>query len=113
MNIYIGAFIMNFRKPNGEEYEPDTLTSFHRGIARKLDHILHGHDIIRSPVFKTSRKVLKMRRRELKQLGKGNKPNRADPLSEEQESLLWESGQLGLHNAESVQNTVWYFIITL
>jgi hypothetical protein len=68
----------------------------------------YGHDIVTSPLFKTSKKVLEMRRRELKQLGKGNRPNRFDPLTQEQEEQLWACGQLGLQSPESLQNTVWF-----
>lgn len=30
----IGSFLLSIRKADGEEYEPDTLTSYHRGIER-------------------------------------------------------------------------------
>ena len=58
--------------------------------------------------FHTSTKVLEMRRRELKQAGKGNRPNRAESLSAEQEDRLWLTGQLGTDSAETVQNILWY-----
>lgn len=34
LNNYLANFLLNIRKANGEEYEPDTLTSYHRGIER-------------------------------------------------------------------------------
>ena len=57
--------------------------------------------------------MLEIRRRELKQAGKGNRPNRAESLSVEQEDRLWLTGQLGTDSAEMVQNTLWYFVTIL
>lgn len=34
LNNYLANFWLNIRKSNGEQYEPDTLTSYHRGIDR-------------------------------------------------------------------------------
>jgi hypothetical protein len=108
MDIYVGGFLMSMKKANGELYEPETLTSYHRAIGRKLDEILYGYDLNKSVEFKTSKKVLDARKRELKQCGKGNRPNKAEPLTEADEERLWETGQMGLHTPESLFNMVWY-----
>ena len=57
------------------------MTSFHRDIARYLQTIGYEYDIVKSSVFHTSKKVLEVRRWELKQSRKGNRPNRAESLS--------------------------------
>ena len=54
-----------------------------------------------------------MRRRELKESGKGSRPNRVESLSAEQEDRLWLTGQLGTDSAETVHNTLWYFVTKL
>jgi integrase len=108
MDIYVGSFLMSLTKKNGDMYEPDTLTSFHRSINRKLEEIDYGYDIVKAPEFKTSRDVLAAKRRELKQRGKGNRPNKAEPLTENEEEQLWTSGTMGLHSPESLFNMVWY-----
>ena len=87
---------MEVRKDDGSEYEPDTLTSIHRGIARKLEESGYGYSLIKSDEFKMSKKVLDARRRELKQSGRGNHPNRAEALTPEHENRLWEVGQLSM-----------------
>ena len=92
---------------------PIVLTSFHRGIARYLQTIDYEYDMVKSTEFHTSKKVLEMRRRELKQAEKGNRPNRAESLSAEQEDRLWLTGQLGTDSVEMVQNTLWYFVTKL
>ena len=113
LNVFIGGFLLNVKKTDGKDYEPDTLTSFHRAISRHLNDNNYGHDIVQSPLFKTSKKVLEMRRKQLKQGGLGNRPNRAEPLSAEQEQRLWDCGQLGTESAEPLQNAVWFFVTKL
>ena len=60
---------------------------------------------MKDALFDTSRSVLAARRKQLKSQGLGNKPNRADPISDDVE-LLWDTGALGTHNAVSLMNTV-------
>ena len=43
----------------------------------------------------------------LKKEGKGNKPNASEPLEKDIERL-WESGNLGDSDPESLQNIVWF-----
>jgi hypothetical protein len=109
MDIYVGGFIMQLKKDKGGDYEPDSLTGFHRAINRRLEELGYGLDLVTSKEFKTSKNVLAARRRELKQAGKGNRPNKADCLTDQDEEKLWERGQLGLDTPETLFNTVWYY----
>ena len=36
LDNYIGLCLLSIRKADGEQYEPDTLTSYHRAIDRYL-----------------------------------------------------------------------------
>lgn len=109
LDRYLSSFLMDVKKDNGDDYEPDTLTSIHRSIARKLDEEGYGHSLLNSDEFRTSKKVLEARRRELKQDGKGNHPNKAEALTLDDENRLWEVGQLGFNNPTQLINTVWYY----
>lgn len=109
MDRYVAGFLIELKKENGQEYEPDSLTSFHRAIDRKLQEINYGFSLVSSSEFAMSKKVLETRRRELKQAGKGNKPFKADSLSQSEEEKLWEIGQLGMGDPNALLNTVWYF----
>ena len=95
------------------DYEPDSLTSFHRGTMHYLKTVGHEYIIEKSSEFSTSMKVLDMRRRKLKQARKGNLSNRAESLSAEQEDHLWLTGQLVTDIVEMVQNSLWYFATKL
>ena len=52
LNVLIGEFLIDLKKTDGSEYEPDSLTSFHRGIARYLKTIgyEYEYDIDKSAV---------------------------------------------------------------
>lgn len=58
------------------------------------------------------RDVLAAKRKELKAKGKGNRPNAADRLEEDQVELLWQSGVLGDKHPRTLQNTMYYVIAT-
>ena len=60
---------MSLRKPNGQLYEPDTLTSFHRAIARYFKDYV---DIVRDHRFRTSRDILSTKRLEAKEVCSNN-----------------------------------------
>jgi hypothetical protein len=79
---------MTLKKKDNSEYEPDSLTSIHRSIARKLDSINYGYNIVEDREFKLSRQVLAAKRRELKQQGLGNRKKQAEELSETNEQNL-------------------------
>ena len=84
------------------------MTSIHRGIDRYLRENEYGYSLINSVEFSTSKVILEKRRAELKGLGKGNRPNQAEPLTPEEEELLWSTEQLGDKTAETLQNTIYF-----
>ena len=112
LDQYVGGFILDlqFTAKDGsvQDYEPDTLTSYHRGIAKKLEELGYPWDLLRDVGFKTSRDVLAAKRKSLKGKEKGNRPNRADGLSEADEEKMWVTGVMGLQNLEALLNMVWY-----
>ena len=109
MDRYVGGMLLELKKPNNKDYEPDTLTSFYQSINRKLEDIGYGYSLVDSKELKLSKKVLESRRRDLKQKGLGNRPNVAHPLSKNDEEKLWETKQFGSETPQSLINTVWYF----
>ena len=60
-----------------------------------------------SDEFHLGKEVLAAKREELSAQGYGNKPNRADPLTEKDEQQLWGKGHLGFHTPQALLNTVW------
>lgn len=66
LNNYIGNYLLGLRKKDGSFYEPDTLTSYHRGIERYLRDKGYEHNLMKSDLFKSSRDVLAAQRKNLK-----------------------------------------------
>ena len=101
-------YLMNLTKDDGSSYEPDSLTSIHRAIDRYLGDMGYSQSLVTSEDFKLSKQVLASKRKELKREGKGNRPNRAEPLTDGEEKLLWESEELGDSNPKCLQNAIWF-----
>ena len=40
----------------------------------------------------------------------GKRKNKVDPLTEEDEEALWESGALGGDNPSTLNHTIWYLL---
>jgi len=58
LDSLIGSFLLSVRKADVSEYEPDTLTSYHRGIDRYLRENNYQHSIITDHPFQNSRNIL-------------------------------------------------------
>ena len=58
--------------------------------------------------FEKSRQTLKAARKSLKQLGKGNRPNAADSITDAEIEKLWSSQALGDHSPKNLQMTIWF-----
>ncbi|CAG2216914.1 unnamed protein product [Mytilus edulis] len=57
--------------------------------------------IKKDPEFNHTRRVLVAKRKALKSLGKGSKPNRAEPLTTEEIQILREKGVIGTQNPDA------------
>ena len=66
-----------------------------------------------SPLFKISKRVLEARHCELKQEGRGNRPNRAEALTAADEEKLWECGQMVLESPDALMNNLWFALTKL
>ena len=62
LDSLIGSFLLSIKKADESEYEPDTLTSYHRGIDRYLRENNYQHSIITDRPFQNSRNILTSKR---------------------------------------------------
>ena len=60
--------------------------------------------IMRSREFHSSQEILNAKAISLRQQGKGKRLNKAQPITLEEESSLWEKGQLGDFNGKASKN---------
>lgn len=108
----LASFLLTVRKQDGGEYEPSSLRSFVGSVDRKLKRQKYGHTIIvdkscQDDSFRLTREALKAKQKQLKQQGKGNKPRRAQPLTDEEINLLYQRNVLGDSSPDSLLYTVW------
>ena len=101
-------FIINVKKGDGSDYEPGSIRGIISSVDRYLKSKFYGKAVLCDPEFSTVRDVLKTKQKLLKQEGLGNLPNRAGSLSENDIDKLWNSGELGLSNPDSMLNTLWW-----
>ena len=95
------------RKTNGEDCEPESLKVMQTALDR---HLREGyfHSILKAREFQKCRKVLNGKANDLQEKGKGKRPMKADPLTDEDEECLWSSGVLGSDNPTSLNYAIFY-----
>jgi len=108
LDLYLAKFFIGARQSDGSEYEPDTLTTYQRGIDRYLTEHGYKFSICRDTVFKKSQDAIRAKRSDLKGKGKGNKTRASEPLTDDEIRLMREKGVLGNHSPESLLFTVWW-----
>ena len=64
--------------------------------------------MLESEDFKMSREVLKSKRKELKSMGKGNRENRSEPLTAEEEETLWTKEVMGPTSPTTLLRAIWF-----
>ncbi|KAK2557412.1 hypothetical protein P5673_020529 [Acropora cervicornis] len=103
--------LYEYPKKNGQECEPDSISGFQRSIQRYLSEKGSSVNILKDKDFEKSRKVLAAKRKSLiHEHGKGNKPQAATALEDEEEDALFEIGEFGDSNPVSLQRTVWWLL---
>ena len=76
-------------------------------IDRYLTRRKYGRRLFIDPEFTRLRDALKVKQKELKKQGQGNKLNATTALSEEEIDILFEKKVLGTSSPQSLLNTVW------
>ena len=110
LDKFLHSFYTEVKKTNGDEYEPNSLPSIHAGIDRYLKENNYHVSIIVDRVFLTSRDVLDSTCKNLREHGKGKRPNKSNSLSESEVNILWECVHLGTHSPMSLINTIWWLV---
>ena len=103
-------FYAELRKVDGQEYERACLRVMRSSLDRYLKEKNYPVSIISSDEFKESNKVLEGKARDLRDKGMGNRPNLSLPLTTQEEEVLWQCGQLGNENAQSLIINLWWLM---
>lgn len=103
LDTYLASFLLNVRKAgNGSQvedtnrqYEPCTLMAIHSSMHRYLSLKAYGYNIKEDECFRHSRDVLSAKMKQLKSMGKGNKPNASVPFTDNDVEICYEKQLLG------------------
>lgn len=111
LDSLLADFLINARKKDGKEYEPSSLRGIISSLDRKLRRHRYGHYICGDKTdtkFPLTKETLKTKLKVLKKQGKGNRPNRAQPMTDAELNSLYEQNLLGGTTPESLLNTIWF-----
>lgn len=112
MNYWLERFIMETRKKNGDEYPPKSLYYIVCGLLRHCrDMNVNDKNFLdqKDGRFAHFRRVLDAKMKDLLSKGLGTKVRRADPVSEDDEEMLWANGVFGDTNSTTLQYTVFFY----
>jgi len=101
LNLILEQFYAEFRKKDKTVYEPESLAVMQASI----DALIRGTE------FYSSNLTLKGKAAQLRESGKGSRPNASKPLTKLDENKLWEEGKLGQGDPETLIRTVWFFLM--
>ena len=107
---YLSRFVLEVRRKDGTEYPPNTLYHVVCGVMRFLQQ--NGQpqvDFFKEQVYADFRTTLDAEMKCLQQDGIGSRKRQAEPLTEEEEDLLWEKGILGEHSPQALLNSVFFY----
>ncbi|XP_055956187.1 zinc finger MYM-type protein 2-like [Patella vulgata] len=115
LDYWLQRFLVELRKMNGDEYSPKSVYYIICRLMRHLkDHNIYINILEEADKrFVLTRKVLDAKMKELVSKGVGCKPKTADPVSNEDEDKLWNSGVFGFTNSTSLQYTVFFYACKL
>ena len=111
-SYWLRKFILEVRKQDGLEYPPKSIYALVCCFKRHFEQ--NGiHDInplnVNDARFGNFRATLDAEMKRLHGKGLGANVKRAEPISSDEESMLWSSGQLGSQNAQALLNSVYYY----
>ena len=109
LRYWLSRFVLEVRKRDGSEYPPNTLHHICCGLLRHIRQSGRPEvDFFKDPMFSNFTATLDSEMKRLRSLGFGSKKRQAEPLTEEEEELLWSTGQLGDHNPQALVDTMLY-----
>ena len=106
LQYWMSRFVLEIRKKDGTEYPPNTLHHICCGILRHLQESGGVEiDFFKVVAFAEFCATLDGEMKRLQSLGIGAKKHQAEPLTEEEEEQLWQTGQLGDHSPQALVDT--------
>ena len=108
--LLLSKFVIEARREDGTDFEPDTLSCYIRSIQRYLNK--KGKFVLfkEMPEFRKLQDALGAKRKQLKKKGLGNKPNACKELLSSEETKLFETETFGCKDSAGLQRALWWMI---
>ena len=102
-------FALEIRRKDGKQYPPNTIHHICCGVMRYLR--TQGKpeiDFFKDSSFSHFRAVLDSEMNQLQGQGVGSKRRQAEPITQEEEEVLWKKGMLGQNTGRALVDTMLY-----
>ncbi|XP_063397165.1 uncharacterized protein LOC134681459 [Mytilus trossulus] len=111
VNKLLSRFIVEVRKKNGDFYPPKSLYLLSVGLLRSIRDAGISMNFMdeRDDTFLRFRRVLDSQMKSLTAKGYGMTTKQADPISQEQEMILWDKEVVGYDSSAALLNGVFFY----
>ena len=109
LSRHLSRFILEVRKKDGREFPPESLHHVVCGIQRHLR--FNGKpsvDFFKDSSFAELRMTLDAEMKRLQRSGLGSKKKKAEPITPEEEEIMWKKGILGESTPQALVDTMLY-----
>ena len=107
LQYWLSRFCLEAKKKDGSEFPPNSLHHIICGLMRYICH--HGNpslDLFKEPAYAQFRQTLDSEMKRLQRKGLGSSCIQAEPLTEQEEEILWQKGYLGDHSPQVLVTTM-------
>ena len=113
INKWMCKFILEVRRQDGLEYPPNTLYCIACGIMRHIRQYNPELNFFTQAQFDGFKKTLDAEMKRLKAGGAGLQKRRVDPITFEEEEMLWKKGLLGTSSPQALLDTMVYMYTSI
>ena len=108
LNYWLSHFVVEVRRRDGELYPPNTLYQICCGLQRAIRETNPDWNLFTQPEFSDFRDTLDAQMKDSRAKGLGNNKRQAEPITAEEENIMWASGVLGTHSPQVLVDTLFF-----